>query len=296
MPLRTSPLDAPGYTRVDSESVGELLLRYDTVILDLDGVVLRYSQPIPGVDRTLRHLRKQGRRVRVSSNSMRRTPRHISQTLTALDIPLAEEDILTSGRVTLDFLSRLPVESPGVLAFGCNGLEGDFERIGLKCFDPGKPVEVERIGMVVVGAIEETAFRLELYEAALNAAVRGVPVIATSLDLTVPARQGLKMGSGLLAQFLIMALKQDTRNVHVTGKPGAIYFDFLREHFLGREPGRCIFVGDTLLTDITGARDAGFDTLFVLSGNDDLAYMRHLGIRPDFISASIAEGESYAKG
>lgn len=289
------PLDAPGYTRIDSERVGELLLRYDTIILDLDGVVLRYSQPIPGVDRTLRHLRQQGRRVLVSSNSMRRTPRLISRTLTALDLPLPEEDIVTSGRVTLDFLSRRPVETPGVLAFGCNGLEADFERIGLKCLDPAQPLSQEQIGMVVVGAIEETGFRLELYEAALNAAVRGVPVIATSLDLTVPARQGLKIGSGLLAQFLIMALKQDTRNVHVTGKPGAIYFKYLREHLLGREPGRCIFVGDTLSADITGARDAGLDTLFVLSGNDDLTHMQHLGVRPDFIAASIAEGESYAR-
>lgn len=295
MPPRTHTLEAPGYSRVDAETVSDLLLRYDTLILDLDGVVLRYSQLIPGVDRTLRDVRRRGRKLVVSSNSMRRTPRRISEMLGALDLPLAEEDIVTSGRVTLEYLSRLPVESPDVLAFGCNGLEADFERIGLRCLDLSGPIDVARVGMVVVGAIEETGFRLEHYEAALNAAARGVPVVATSLDLTVPARQGLKIGSGLLAQFLIHSLKQNTRNVHVTGKPGEVYFRFLKQYLAGREPGRCLFVGDTLLADITGARDAGLETLFVLSGNDDLGFMQHLGIRPDFIAASIAEGESYAK-
>lgn len=131
MPPRAHALESPGYTRVDTEPVGELLRRYDTVLLDLDGVVLRYSQLIPGVDRTLRDLWRRGRRVVVSSNSMRRTPRRISQTLTALELPLAEEDIVTSGLVTLEHLARVPVGSPDVLAFGCNGLEADFERIGL---------------------------------------------------------------------------------------------------------------------------------------------------------------------
>ena len=105
---------------------------------------------------------------------------------------------------------------------------------------------------------------------ALNLIRRSLaPVVIGNADLLYPVKDGgVALAVGSLANML-QPIAQ--KSFYRFGKPDAMMFVYALQAMRSARPGtknhKVLMVGDTLQTDILGARMAGLDTVLVLSGN-----------------------------
>jgi HAD superfamily hydrolase (TIGR01450 family) len=172
--------------------------------------------------------------------------------------------VVTSAQAAAAYLARrLPRGTP-VLAVGGPGVAEALTEVGLTPLGMMELSGKTAVEAVVQGAGQDVCWR-ELAEVGYLVQ-EGAIWVATNLDATVPTSRGHAPGNGAL----VAAVRTTTAAVpHVTGKPDAALFDFARS-WLGIEQDATIVVGDRLETDIIGARAAGLDSMFVLSGSSTL--------------------------
>ena len=88
-------------------------------------------------------------------------------------------------------------------------------------------------------------------------------LIAANPDATLPVAGGLAPETGAVLAFLETA---GGRTAEVVGKPNRFMFDWALE-VLDLPANQVVMVGDTMATDIAGARAAGLRAVLVESGN-----------------------------
>ena len=95
----------------------------------------------------------------------------------------------------------------------------------------------------------------------------GAQLIVTNPDLTVPIEGGLRAGAGAVQAFIEAAAAAEAT---VIGKPQAGIFQQALSS-MGLEAHETIMVGDTIDTDIRGARAAKLRSVLVESGNANVS-------------------------
>lgn len=237
---------------------------YDGFIVDLWGVVHDGVRPYPGVIERLRELRGLGKRVVFLSNAPRRAAA-IGRALAAMGIGEELYDgIMSSGEaVHIGLRDRA---------------EPDFARLGRRLYHlgPARDRDVfDTLPLEEVKSPGEADFLLNtgpddhlgpddpgVYRPALDAALKArLPMLCANPDLEV-VRDGKRIiCAGVLAQVYAEA----GGSVIMRGKPDpAIYRPTL--DLLGLDKSRVLAVGDSLRTDMAGAKAAGIDACWVLSG------------------------------
>ena len=264
-----------------------LVAEYDGVICDLDGVVYRGHAAVPGAVETLRDVVANGVGVVFATNNASRPPEEVADHLRELGVDDSAVgggtwSVVTSSQSAAAYLAhRLQPGSP-VLAVGGPGVAKALAEEGLA------PVRVPELGDTPVEAIVQglgvdVTWR-ELAEVG-HLVRRGVPWVATNLDITLPTADGPAPGNGAL----VAAVRTTTTgDPDVTGKPDAALFDLARAR-LGTTRDDTIVCGDRLDTDIAGANAARLDSLLVLSGATrlhDLAFARD-GERPTYVARDV---------
>lgn len=259
--------------------MSRLVDRYDLVILDLDGVVYLDREPIPAAAEAIERLRDEGRAVAFATNNASRRPDEVAELLTSLDIPAKADEVVTSAQVAARLLAdRLPAGS-AVLVVGAPALRHEVAEAGLS------PVsDASGYPAAVVQGYATDVTWTHLAEACV--AVRaGARWVATNTDRTLPSPRGPLPGNGALVSVLSTAL--DRQPDEVAGKP---YPGLFRRAAQRAGAARCLVVGDRLDTDIAGARQAGMDSMLVLTGvagPGDLIAAPPEG-RPDHVGADLA--------
>jgi HAD superfamily hydrolase (TIGR01450 family) len=280
------------------ESVRPLSEAYDAALLDLDGTVYIGRRAVPGAAHALGKARAGGMRLAFVTNNASRTPNAVAALLTAIGVPAAGDDVVTSAQAAARLLAeRLPPGSP-VLVVGGMGLRHALRALGLR------PVSTaaERPAAVVQGYAPDISYGL-IAEGA-QAVAAGALFVGSNGDRTVPAGSSPpRPGNGSLLQVIRTATGVDPI---VTGKPEQ---PLHREAVLRTGAERPLVAGDRLDTDIEGARNGGADSLLVLTGVTD-----PLGLltapprqRPTYLAADLGgllvphpavrpEGAGYACG
>ncbi len=254
-----------------------LTAAYDAALVDLDGVVYRGSQAVPAAAEALAAAGSAGMAVVFVTNNAARTPAAVARHLSALGVPAAPEDIVTSAQAAARMLvERLDPGSP-VLVLGADGLlEAVRERVLRPVSEAGaKPVAV------VQGFDPEMTYA-RLAEAAVVLQL-GALWVATNLDATVPSPRGLLPGNGSLVALLRTATG---RTPVAAGKPERPLHDEALRRTGARRP---LVVGDRLDTDIAGARAVGADSLLVLTGvaTPDELLRAAPDRRPSYVGADL---------
>jgi NagD protein len=244
-------------------------------LIDMDGVLYRGTEVIPGADDFIRQLRERDVPFRLLTNNSQRTRRDVAAKLARMGIDVDEEHVFTSAMATARFLAR---QKPAGTAFviGEGGLLTALHQNGYAVVDHDPDY-------VVVG--EGRAYNLELVEAAVRMIVRGAKLIATNLDPNCPTQNGLRPGCGALVALLENATGIRAFSV---GKPSPVMMRAVRKE-LGLTTDQTTIIGDTMETDILGGVQLGFHTVLVLSGGtarDDLAKYAY---RPELVVESVAE-------
>jgi HAD superfamily hydrolase (TIGR01450 family) len=258
-------------------SVEPLAGRYDVALLDLDGVVYRGTEAVPGVAAALEKASQMGMRRAFVTNNAARSPGAVAELLRRLGIPAEPGDVITSAQTGAHVLAeRLP---PGarVLVVGTASLAEEVTARGLI---PASSA-AENPAAVIQGHSPDTGWRL-LAEAVV-AIRQGALWLATNDDLTVPSPRGPLPGNG---SFVAVVRAAAEAVPLVTGKPEPAMHREMMERTGARHP---LVVGDRLDTDIEGATRAGAASLLVLTGVTTPALLlaappEH---RPSYLAASV---------
>jgi glycerol 3-phosphatase-2 len=254
--------------------------RFDTALLDLDGVVYVGRHAVDGVPEVLDEARQRGMRTAFVTNNASRTPEAVAEHLTDLGVPTASTDVVTSAQAAATLVLERVGVGVRVLVVGGEGLRAALRERGLvpvaSADDDPKAV--------VQGYAPEVDWR-QLAEGTF-AVRRGVPWIASNLDATVPTERGIAPGNGALVQVI-----QSTTGVTPVpaGKPEiALHRESMRRTG-ARNP---IVVGDRLDTDIEGANRAGVPSLLVFTGVATPVDVAAAGpqLRPSYIAADLRAG------
>jgi HAD superfamily hydrolase (TIGR01450 family) len=260
-----------------AESQHPLWHRYDVAMLDLDGVVYIGPDAVPGVPEQLRAAAAAGMKLAYVTNNASRPPGVVAEHLTRLGIEVRAEDVVTSAQAAARLVAeRVPAGSP-VFVIGGEGLFVALAELGL--------VPVQQVDDVPVAVVSGFAPDLR-WQTVIDGAILvrgGLPWVASNTDATVPTAHGPGLGNGVLVG--VVATYANRRPV-VAGKPQAPLF---AETVLRVGGSRPLVVGDRLDTDIEGARNAGYDSLLVLTGVTGAAELVAAppARRPTYLSAGL---------
>ena len=251
-----------------------LAARYDALLFDLDGVLYRGDEPVPGAPETIGALRRAGARIVFLTNNSSRTPQQVSAKLGAMGMPSPPEEVVTSATATADLLAARGGGTAFVM--GGDGVVGALTDAGLQVLD-GEP---ESVDLVVVGIDDDLTYA-RLRTACLLVH-RGARFVATNADPTFPGpRSELWPGAGALVAAITTATGVEPE---VVGKPHAPLFHAALHRAGGTNP---LVIGDRLDTDIAGAAALGWDTLLVLSGVDTEEELADSPYRPTYVAADL---------
>ena len=222
------------------------------VLFDLDGVVYRGEEVIPGAPELFAYLAETGRVIGAITNNALKTGAEYSQKLAGMGIDLPGERIVTSGWAAARYVTEA---KPGARVFivGGDALRRELSAAGA--------VESKAPDFVVAGI--DLSLTLQCLSDASIHVRAGAKLIVTNPDLTVPIEGGLRAGSGAVQAFIEAA--GDARAT-VIGKPQPGIFQQALTG-LGLRVEETIMIGDTAETDIAGASVAGLRSVMVESGN-----------------------------
>jgi len=241
-----------------------LAQNYDGFIVDLWGVVHDGIKPYPGVIDCLARLRDLNKQVVFLSNAPRRAAA-VARVLNQMGIgPELFTGVMSSGEAV--HVALRDREDP------------DFVPLGKKLYHlgPARDRDVfDSLDLTQVDTPAQADFLLNtgpddylgpndpsVYAPALNEALAaGIPMVCANPDLEV-IRDGERIiCAGILAQYY----EEHGGQVIQRGKPDpAIYTPTLK--LLGTARAKTLAIGDSLRTDMAGAKAAAIDACWVLSG------------------------------
>ena len=244
-------------------------------LIDMDGVLYRGSDLIPGADAFIRQLRKRRIPFRFLTNNSQRTRRDVVAKLARMGIEAEENDVFTCAMATARFLAK---QKPGGTAFviGEGGLLTALHQNGFAVVDHDPDY-------VVVG--EGRTFNLEMVEAAVRMLTKGAKLIATNLDPSCPTQNGIRPGCGAMVAMLESATGLKAFGI---GKPNPIMMRAACDE-LGLQPDECVMIGDTMETDILGGTQLGMHTVLVLTGGTQTSDLARFAYRPEYVVDSLGE-------
>jgi len=244
-------------------------------LIDMDGVIYRGGQLIPGADRFINELRKADVPFRFLTNNSQRTRRDVATRLQRLGIDVEPEHVYTCALATARYLAG---QKPGGTAYviGEGGLLTALHENGYAVVDKDPDY-------VVVG--EGRILTFEMVETALKLILGGAKLIATNLDPNCPTESGMRPGCGATVAMLEAAAGVKAFSV---GKPSPVMLRGARKE-LGLTTDQTVVIGDTMETDILGGVQLGFKTILVLSGGTRREDLTRYAYRPDKVVESIAD-------
>jgi NagD protein len=229
-------------------------VRLSAVCCDIDGVLFRGGAPVRGASDFLRELARRHVPLALLTNHAEARPSALATRVRELGYPLPRENVVTSAIVVTHTLRAEGVDAAYVV--GGPVLKATLARGGIAVARADEPADV-----VVIGFIARAA-SIELAEA-VRRIVDGARFIATNDDVLVPTREGFGLETGA---WLALLRAAGAGTPSVLGKPAAAAFSYALG-LLGVPARRTLMVGDTLGTDIIGAKAVGMPTCRVRSGN-----------------------------
>ena len=246
-------------------------------LIDMDGVLYRGAELIPGAERFVAALRSRAIPFLLVTNNSQRTRRDVAAKLTQRGLDLAEENVFTCAMATARFIAS---QKPGARVFviGEGGLLTALHING--CVTDEKTPD-----FVVVG--EGRVLNFELVEKAVRFLMAGAKLVATNLDPNCPTDQGLRPGCGAIVALLESATGLRAFSV---GKPSPVIMRMaLQELGAGLNADQVTMVGDTMETDILGGLQMGLRTVLVLTGSTGAGALSRYAFSPSRVVESVAD-------
>jgi NagD protein len=244
-------------------------------IIDMDGVLIKGSQLIPGADRFVARLEELSREYLLLTNNALYTSRDLAHRLRNTGLEIPAERLFTSAMATASFLhSQRPEGTAFVI--GETGLTQAIHDIGYVITD----IEPD---YVVLG--ETDSYNYENITKAIRLIDAGARFIATNPDVTGPTEAGIVPGCGAMAALLE---KATGKNPFYVGKPNPLMMRTAL-NYLDVHSEDTVMIGDRMDTDIVAGVESGMRTILVLTGVTRREDVESYPYRPTWILDSIAD-------
>ena len=246
----------------------------ENLIIDMDGVLYRGDEAIPGVEEFFAFLRKRPIGFILATNNSTRTAQQCVDKLTRMGVEVALSEILTSSQATALYLKALAPPGTKVYVIGEEGLETAVHERGYIISGDGAE-------FVVVGMDRRLTY--EKLKVATLLIRKGARFIGSNPDKTLPTEEGFIPGAGAM----LAALEASTGVAPtIVGKPERTIFELALAK-LGSSQKDTAIVGDRLDTDVLGGYNAGLTTILVLSGATNRQDMDSTPVKPDLVFEDI---------
>jgi 4-nitrophenyl phosphatase len=252
---------------------------FDGLVCDLDGVIYRGGDPLPGAVDAIHRLRARGVKVLFCTNNSRSTVSDYVEKLTSMGLEAVEDDVLTSAIVTAEVLRERGFSGRTAMIVGGDGVR---EALGNVCISVKDDPSVTVTDLVVVGW--DPSFTYDAMRRASIAVRRGALLIATNDDASFPAEDALWPGAGAILASIETAAGV---TAEVMGKPHAPMMTAAARRLEGCK--EIAVVGDRVDTDLAGGVARGWTTILVLSGVTTPKQATKADPQPDIVLGSIAE-------
>jgi NagD protein len=244
-------------------------------LMDMDGVLVREEQAIPGAEEFLARLTERGTPFLVLTNNSIYTRRDLAARLVANGLDVPEEAIWTSALATARFLED---QRPGGSAFviGEAGLTTALH-------DAGYTLTERAPDYVVLG--ETRTYSFERITRAIRLIAGGARFIATNPDPTGPSSEGPLPATGSVAALISRATGVEP---YFVGKPNPLMMRSAL-NAIDAHSETAAMVGDRMDTDVVSGLEAGMETILVLTGVTTREQAERYPYRASRIVDSVAE-------
>ncbi|MBQ8506698.1 MAG: HAD family hydrolase [Clostridia bacterium] len=253
----------------------EILRSKKGFICDMDGVIYRGNQLLPGVKEFVEWMEREDKKFLFLTNSSERSPKELQQKLGRMGLDVGEEHFYTSALATAQFISR---QSPNCTAYviGAPGLLNALYDCGITMNDVDPDY-------VIVG--ETASYNYEVISKAVRLVMNGARLIATNSDLTGPVESGIAPACRALVAPIELATG---KKAYFMGKPNPLMMR-TGVKLLGVHGSEAAMIGDRMDTDIISGLESGLDTVLVLSGCTALEDVDLYPYRPTYILSGVGE-------
>ena len=252
----------------------DVLRRIHTLLIDMDGVLYRGHERLPGAREFLSTLSHEKVPFILATNNSTLTLAQYVDKLAAMGIEVTRDHILTSGQASALYLSQVVSSTARVYAIGEEGLLSALKEQSFQLTD-------RDIEYVVVGMDRHLTWdKLRVATLAIRA---GATFIGTNPDTTLPTEEGLVPGNGAGLAALEVATGVSPL---IIGKPEPTLLTLAMEK-LGVARESTAIIGDRLETDILGGKNAGIATILVLSGITQANELAKSTYQPDLVFEDI---------
>lgn len=246
-------------------------LGFSAVLSDLDGVVYRGEEAVPGAVDRFNRWQASGIPYCFVTNNAEKSAPAFAEKIRRLGIACADDQVVTSGDVTLDFVRDKYEPGSGLYVIGTDAFKMRVSECGFTL--------VEKDAVAVLVALDRS-FDYAMMKAALRNILDGADLIGTNPDLIRPVADGYEPGAGALAQSIAAA---SGATPIFMGKPDpAIICAALSRMDVGAADA--IMIGDKLDTDILAGQRAGVTSIFIETG---VPLDTQSIVTPEFILASL---------
>jgi NagD protein len=244
-------------------------------LMDMDGVLVREEQPIPGADRFLARLREVGTPFLLLTNNSTYTRRDLVARLAAAGLEVPEEAIWTSALATARFLEDQRPEG-SAFVIGEAGLTTALHDAGYTLTDRDPDY-------VVLG--ETRTYSFERITRAIRLIADGARFIATNPDPTGPSNEGPVPATGSVAALISRATDVEP---YYVGKPNPLMMRSAL-NAIDAHSETAAMIGDRMDTDVVSGLEAGMETILVLTGVTSREDAERYPYRASKIVESVAD-------
>jgi 4-nitrophenyl phosphatase len=251
-----------------------VLRQISNLIVDMDGVLYRGQESLPGAREFLTYLVEAGVPFILATNNSTLTPGQYVAKLAGMDMEVTEERVLTSGQASALHVARVAPAGTKVYAIGEDGLLSALREQGFELAE-------RDVQYVVVGLDRQLTWdKLRVAALAIRA---GATFVGTNPDTTLPTEEGLVPGNGANLAALEAATGVTPL---IVGKPQATLLQLAMDKMGVTQDGTAI-IGDRLETDILAGKNAGITTVLVLSGIATREELEDSPYHPDLVFDGI---------
>jgi len=245
-------------------------------LLDMDGTIYLDNVVIPGAVEAVKHIKDIGKKVCFLTNNSSKSRDEYYQKLTRLGFEVNLDEIITSGIVTANYMSKnYPDKS--VYLFGTPALKAEFENMGIKLTENNPDI-------VIMGF--HTQFTYQELDTLCAFIRKGVTFFATHPDKNCPTRDGFMPDVGSFLSLVFTSTQRKPSRIF--GKPYKYMVQYLKNKF-DISPQNMAMIGDRLSTDIKFGKKFGLLSLLVLSGETDQKMLDNSKVFPDMTFPSIKQ-------
>ena len=250
---------------------------YTTYLIDLDGVIYRGNELLPGAKEFIAWLKANNKKFLFLTNNSFASETQVLEKLIGLGIVTDTSHLLSAGEAAVQNIAR---RFPGALVYlvGEQPLNDLLRQYQLQVAD----VDSLQADVVLVGL--DRHFDYKKLTGAVLAVRAGAHFITINRDPLLPVEGGFLPGCGTMAAAIEAGCGVTPE---VVGKPEPLLLQEAMRIF-GSNPSETVMIGDSLTVDIQGGKAAGTHTLLVLSGNTSREDVAHSSIKPDYIYQDVA--------